>query len=383
MRNDESDQPSCFPAHTGPVREAHRFSQENLCQYMRLHVRPFSGHIRHLAQFDGGQSNPTFWIMDTDNRQYVLRKKPPGKLLPSAHAVEREYQIIRALQDTPVPVPKTYCLCEDASVLGTPFYIMEYLQGRVLRDPLLPEYTPAQRAAIYDAMNETLAKLHNVDVASLPDNFGTSFGRPGNYYARQVSRWSSQYEKSRTEHIPAMESLIEWLRAHIPSDDSKTVSIVHGDFRLENLIFHPTEAKVIAVLDWELSTLGHPLADLAYNCMPYVLPAGMQGTYPGLMGIDLASLGIPTQEQYVAAYCKRTHRKGIDNWPFYLSFSIFRSAAILQGVYKRAQQGNASSTKAKQVGAMAGALAALGWQLVSDPASFSSSTTTATTKARL
>jgi aminoglycoside phosphotransferase (APT) family kinase protein len=311
-----------------------------LGSYLAEHIPGFSPADLSAEKFPGGQSNPTFKLTTSDT-SYVLRRKPPGELLASAHAVDREFRVISALQDTDVPVPRSLVLCEDESVIGSMFYVMEYLEGRVLWDPLLPDAADnAERSATYDAMNQTLAALHNVDV----DAVGLSdFGRPGNYFERQISRWSKQYRASETRRIEGMEFLIEWLPANMPEDDG-SVSLVHGDYRLDNMMFHPSEPRVIAVLDWELSTLGHPLADLAYQCMAWMLPG--DGTMKGLAGVDRASLGIPSDEEYIARYCERTGRAGIDNWNFYLAFSLFRLAAILQGIIKRVEVGTASSSEA-------------------------------------
>jgi len=314
-----------------------------LQDYLAEQVPGFKGELT-AEKFAGGQSNPTFKL-SAGGTDYVLRRKPPGELLKSAHAVDREYRVITALYDTEVPVPRTYNLCEDETVIGSIFYVMEYMEGRILWDPLLPEAADnAERSAIYDAMNQTMAAMHNVDV----DAVGLSdYGRPGNYFERQLSRWSKQYRASETEHIEEMEALMAWLQARMPEDDG-TVSLVHGDYRLDNMMFHPTEPRVIALLDWELSTLGHPLADLANQCMAWMLPR--EGAIKGLGGVDRASLGIPTDEEYIAKYCERTGRDGIANWNFYLVFSLFRLAAILQGIVKRAQIGTASSTEADSRG---------------------------------
>ena len=280
-------------------------------------------------------------------------------MLPSAHAVDREYRILKALEKTDVPIPKMFLLCEDAAVIGTPFYVMEYLQGRIFRNPALPEVSgPIERAAIFDAMNEALTKIHGVDwqAIGLAD-----FGQPGNYMARQVGKWSKQYVASQTDVIESMDRLMEWLSRNIPDDDSTT--IVHGDFRLENMIVHPTESRVVAILDWELSTLGHPLADLAYNCMGYYLPSH-EGSAFGFADIDFEATGIPTEDTYLAAYCKRTRRSNITHWPFFMAFSMFRLAAIAQGVYKRGLDGNASAANAKTIGIYVQILADAGWNLV-------------------
>ena len=316
---------------------------QRLSEYMARHIPGFEGPLS-AEKFAGGQSNPTFKLT-AGGIDYVLRRKPPGELLKSAHAVDREFRVISALADTDVPVPKTYTLCEDDAVIGSMFYIMEYKEGRILWDPLLPEAADNnERGAIYDAMNQTMAALHNVNV----DAVGLSdFGRPGNYFERQLGRWSKQYRASETRKIESMESLMTWLAARMPEDDG-TVSLVHGDYRLDNMMFHPTEPRVIALLDWELSTLGHPLADLANQCMAWMLPR--EGRIKGLAGVDRAALGIPTDEEYIARYCERTGRDGIDNWNFYLVFSLFRLAAILQGIVKRAQIGTASSAEADSEG---------------------------------
>jgi len=313
---------------------------ESLGSYLAERIPGFRTPVT-AEKFPGGQSNPTFRITGADGRDYVLRRKPPGELLKSAHAVDREFRVISALKDTGLPVPETYVLCEDDAVIGSMFYVMEYKEGRILWDPTLPEASgPEERAAVYDDMNQTMAALHNVDI----DAVGLSdFGRPGNYFERQLSRWSKQYRASETGHIAAMEKLMVWLDERMPEDDG-TVSLVHGDYRLDNMMFHPTEPRVIALLDWELSTLGNPLADLANQCMAWMLPS--EGRIRGLAGVDRESLGIPTDEEYIARYCERTGRDGIENWNFYLVFSLFRLAAIIQGIVKRAQIGTASSSDA-------------------------------------
>jgi aminoglycoside phosphotransferase (APT) family kinase protein len=339
-----------------PVREGHRFDEKRLADYLAQNLPGFAGALR-LRQFQGGQSNPTF-LLESDAQRWVLRKKPPGKLLPSAHMVEREYRVIRALADTDVPVAPASLLCEDASVIGTPFYVMGFVEGRVFTDPGLAGMAPAERAAIYDAMNDTLARLHKVDWRAVGL---AEFGRPDNYVARQIARWSKQYEASKTGDVPDMDRLIAWLPQNIPARDETT--LVHGDFRLGNMIFHPHAPRVVAVLDWELSTLGHPLSDLAYNCMLYHLPADLP-TVRGFDDVDLAALGIPNESAYVAAYVERTGRDPGADWPFFLAFSFFRYAAIVQGVYARALQGNASSTTAERLGRTAPRLAAIGWQMV-------------------
>ncbi len=341
-----------------PIADAHRFDEARLAEFLGDHLPGIAGPMT-VRQFEGGQSNPTF-LIETGAGRYVLRKKPPGTLLPSAHLVEREYRVMSALKDSGVPVPAMHLLCEDAGLIGTSFYVMDHVAGRVFRDPSLHGIAPADRAAIYDAMNDTLARLHAVDwrAAGLSD-----FGKPENYIGRQTDRWTRQYRASQTEEITAMDRLIDWLPANMPAEEE--VSIAHGDFRLENLIFHPTEPKVMAVLDWELSTLGHPLSDLAYNCMTYHFPAkGL--SFPGLGGLDLTTLGIPAESDYVAAYCRRTGREGIPDRNFFLAFSLFRMAAILQGVYARSLQGNAASEKAAKMGEMPALLAGIAWRITQD-----------------
>lgn len=334
----------------------HQLDLARLGDYLKDRLPAFEGGLE-AEKFPGGQSNPTFKLTAGD-RHYVLRRKPPGELLKSAHAVDREFRVISALQDTDVPVPRTYLLCEDEDIIGSMFFIMEYMEGRVLWDPALEDAADnAERGAVYDAMNETMAALHNVDVGAV----GLSdYGRPGNYFERQLGRWSKQYRASETENIPDMEHLMTWLAQHMPEDDGN-VSLVHGDYRLDNMMFHPTEPRVIALLDWELSTLGNPLADLANQCMAWMLPR--DGEMKGLAGIDRRALGIPTDEEYLARYCERTGRDGIPNWNFYLVFSMFRLAAILQGIVKRVQVGTASSAQADERGAMVKPLARLAAEL--------------------
>lgn len=306
-----------------------------------------------VEKFAGGQSNPTFKLSAGDTH-YVLRRKPPGELLASAHAVDREFRVLDALRDTDVPVPNAIALCTDDSVIGSMFYVMEHLEGRIFWDPAVPEVNNEDRTAIYDEMNRVLAALHRVNV----DTVGlTDYGKPGNYYARQIGRWTKQYRASETEVVTEMEALIDWLPNHIPEGD-ETVALVHGDYRLDNMIFHPREPRIIGILDWELSTLGDPLADLAYQLMAWRFPR--EGGISGLEGLDRSSLGLPSDEDYIAAYCHRTGRDGIDNWPFYMAFCFFRIAAILQGIKKRAQIGTASSAEADSRAIMVGPLAALG-----------------------
>ena len=340
-------------AQTAEVREQHRFDVAALERYMRDHVVGFSGRL-DVKQFQGGQSNPTYHLT-AGGKEYVLRRKPPGKLLPSAHAVDREYRIITALAPTGVPVPRTYALCEDDAVIGTAFYIMDCVHGRVLSDPAFPALAPADRGRIYDSMNEVLARLHSVDWRRLGL---ADFGRPGNYFARQIHRWTQQYRASETEKIESMERLIAWLPEHLPADDETTIA--HGDYRPGNMIMHPTEPRVVAVLDWELSTLGHPLADLAYNCLPYRFTP----EWDGLASRDLAALGIPTEQEYVAAYCRRTGRAAIADWEFYLAFSMFRLSAIAQGIMGRVLAGTANDPNARERARRARPLADSAWALV-------------------
>jgi aminoglycoside phosphotransferase (APT) family kinase protein len=331
-----------------PVRDvvpAHRFDEAKLHAWLRAAVPEVDGQLQ-VQQFQGGASNPTFLLTSAGHR-YVLRKKPPGLLLSSAHQVDREYRVMKAL-DGLIPVPKMRALCEDPEVIGTSFYVMDYLQGRIFRDAMLPGLAPAERAAIYDDLNATLAKLHQVDFAAVGL---ADYGRPGNYFERQVARWTRQYRDAESESIPAMDALIERLPARIPADQS--VSIAHGDYRLENVMYHPTEPRIIAVLDWELSTIGHPLADIAYN--GFIWRSHSPG-WGSLDGIDFKTHGIPTESEYVAAYCRRTGRAGIDDWAFYMAFGIFRLASISQGVYRRVLAGNAA-TEGREAINGAGALA--------------------------
>ena len=322
-----------------------------LAEFMRAHVDGFRGNLT-VERFEGGQSNPTYKLTAGRSR-YVLRRKPPGKLLPSAHAVDREYRVITALAAARFPVPRSRVLCMDESVIGTAFYVMDYVEGRVFWDQSLPGSSTGERSAIYDEMNRIIAALHTVDYNAI--GLG-DYGRPGNYFARQIDRWTRQYRSSESERIDAMDRLIEWLPCNIPSGDE--TSIVHGDYRLDNLLFHPTEPCVLAVLDWELSTLGHPLADFAYNCVSWhVSPA----VFRGIAGVDLAALGIPEEAAYVRAYCERTGRESIENWDFYLAFNLFRLAAILQGIAGRARDGTAASADAIGVGRAARPLAEAGW----------------------
>lgn len=340
---------------TRDVGEAHRFDEQQLLDYLSSHVESFSGPLS-VRQFKGGQSNPTY-LLDSASGRYVLRRKPPGKLLKSAHAVDREFRIISALYATGFPVPRPLVLCEDDAVIGTTFFVMEFVEGRIFWDLDLPDLVPAERATIYDNVNETIARLHNLDYAAIGLE---DFGKPGNYFARQISRWSGQYRASETDKVEAMDLLMEWLPENIPDDDS--ASIVHGDFRLDNMIIHPTEPRVIAVLDWELSTIGHPLADFTYHLMTWQMPEIGIGSV-GLAGKPLEELGIPDEETYLQRYCERTGRQaGIPNRNFYSAFNFFRLAAILQGIAGRVRDGTAASAHAAQAVNAVLPLATLGWQ---------------------
>ena len=337
---------------TRDVAEALRFDVAQLEAWMESHVESFRGPLT-VQQFKGGQSNPTYLLTASSGR-YVLRRKPPGKLLKSAHAVDREYRIISALYAADFPVPRPYVLCEDDEIIGTTFFIMEFVDGRIFWDLDLPDCEKEERAAIYDSANATIAQLHSYDWEAL----GLSdYGKPGNYFERQISRWIGQYRASETRTIEAMDALIDWLPENIPADES--ASIVHGDFRLDNMIVHPTEPRVVAVLDWELSTIGHPLADFTYHLLTWQMPEIGIGSV-GLRGKDLPSLGIPTEEEYVARYCERTGRREIANRSFYTAFNLFRLAAILQGIAGRVRDGTAASAHASQAEQAVSPLAELG-----------------------
>jgi len=346
---------------TRAVSEKHAFDTAALTVWLEKNLEGFAGPLT-VEMFKGGQSNPTYKLV-TPRQSYVMRAKPGpvAKLLPSAHAVEREFAVMRGLGGTDVPVPRMYCLCEDEAVIGRAFYVMEFMQGRVLWDQALPEMTPAQRGEIYDEMNRVIAALHTVKFA---ERGLANYGKPGNYFDRQIGRWSKQYIASITRPIPEMDKLIEWLPANIPvgARDENRVSIVHGDYRLDNLMFHATEPRVIAVLDWELSTLGHPLADFSYHCMAWHIP---HSSFRGIGGLDHAALGIPSEEEYIRRYCERTgfttpHELKAD-WNFYMAYNLFRIAAILQGIAKRVEDGTASSAQAATSGASARPMAELAW----------------------
>jgi aminoglycoside phosphotransferase (APT) family kinase protein len=340
---------------TRDVLGAHQFDPQPLQEYMSSHVEGFHGPLS-VRQFRGGQSNPTY-LLESASGKYVLRRKPPGKLLKSAHAVDREYRVISALYAADFPVPRPYVLCEDKEIVGTMFFIMEFVDGRIFWELDLPESDPAERKAIYEHANQTIADLHNFDY----EQIGLSdFGKPGNYFTRQISRWSRQYAMSETAEITAMNKLIEWLPGNIPGDESATV--VHGDYRLDNMIIHPTEPRIIAVLDWELSTIGHPVGDFTYHLMAWQMPEIGIGS-SGLKGRDLAALGIPSEDEYVANYCAKTARhNGIANRDFYSAYNFFRIAAILQGIAGRVRDGTAASVHAERAANAVAPLAALGWE---------------------
>jgi aminoglycoside phosphotransferase (APT) family kinase protein len=346
---------------TRPVSDTHAFDVPALSAWLEKNMDGFKGPLS-VEMFKGGQSNPTYKLI-TPAQSYVMRAKPGpmAKLLPSAHAIEREFAVMQGLQGTDVPVARMHVLCEDESIIGRAFYIMEFVQGRVLWDQSLPGMSPTERGAIYDEMNRVIAALHTVKFA---ERGLAGYGKPGNYFERQIGRWSKQYVASVTQPIPEMDRLIEWLPAHIPAGarDEALTRIVHGDYRLDNLMFHPSEPRVLAVLDWELSTLGHPLADFSYHCMAWHIPAG---TFRGIGGLDLAALGIPSEADYIRRYCDRT---GLAtpadlqaDWNFYLAYNMFRIAAILQGIAKRVEAGTASSTQARASGAGARPMAELAW----------------------
>jgi len=347
---------------TRAVSAQHAIDVAALTAWLSRNLEGFAGPLT-LEMFKGGQSNPTYKLV-TPSRSYVMRAKPGpvAKLLPSAHAVEREFAVMNGLHGTDVPVPRMYCLCEDESVIGRAFYVMEFMQGRVLWDQALPGMANEERGAIYSELNRVIAALHTVKYA---DRGLAGYGKPGNYFERQIGRWSKQYVASITQPIPEMDKLIEWLPANIPAsarDEGKT-SIVHGDFRLDNVMFHPTEPRALAVLDWELSTLGHPLADFSYHCMAWHIPPG---SFRGIGGLDVTALGIPTEAEYIRMYCERTGLATPQDlkadWNFYLAYNLFRLAAILQGIAKRVEAGTASSAQAVSSAAGARPLAEMGWK---------------------
>jgi aminoglycoside phosphotransferase (APT) family kinase protein len=336
------------------VRNAHRFDVAALERWMERKVAGYRGPLT-VEQFRGGQSNPTYKLTSPGGC-FVLRRKPPGKLLPGAHAVDREYRVLAALGAEQFPVPRVHGLCLDESVVGTPFYVMDMVDGRIFWEADLPEVPREERPAYFDAMNDTIARLHRIDpaAAGLAD-----YGKPGNYFERQIGRWSKQYLGDvEAGRVPAMDRLVEWLPAHIPPAGEEEARIIHGDFRCDNMIFHPTEPRVLAVLDWELSTLGHPLADFTYHLMVYRMPAG---TSTGLAGRDVAALNIPSEADYVAAYCRRTGREGIADLDFYMAFNMFRLAAIVHGIKGRLVRGTAASAHADRMAAGLEPLAELAW----------------------
>lgn len=336
------------------VRDAHRFDETNLNAYLEQEIPTYKGPLT-VKQFEGGQSNPTFQLI-TPQKTYVLRKQPPGELLPSAHQVDREFKVMKALWNTPVPVPEMFLLCEDLKIIGTKFYVMEMVEGRLFTETRLPQLPKEERKSLYEDLARVLAELHKVDPAKVGLH---EFGRPGNYYERQISRWSKQYLASQTEQIDAMDNLMKWLPENIPQASSS--AIVHGDFRLGNVLVHPEKPKVVAVLDWELSTLGDGLADLGYICQEY---HGDSESPDGLAGADLELLGIMTESDMVNSYCSHLGLDGIDNWEFYLIYNMFRSAGIIQGVYKRGLDGNASSDKALEYKESARLRSEQAWSLV-------------------
>lgn len=339
---------------TREVRDAHQFDIANLEDYLLSNVEGFRGPLS-VRQFKGGQSNPTYLLASPSGR-YVMRRKPSGKLLKSAHAVDREFQVISALYTAGFPVPRPYALCVDEQIVGTMFFIMEFVDGRIFWDLDLPGLSRQERTEIYDSVGETIAQLHSFDY----EGIGLAdYGKPGNYFARQISRWSKQYYASESEPIGKMDKLIAWLPDNIPAEES--VSVVHGDYRLDNMVIHPTEPRVIAVLDWELSTIGHPLGDFTYHLMAWQTPEIGIGS-AGLLGKNLQSLGIPGEDEYVASYCERTGRAGgIQNRNFYSAYNFFRIAAILQGVAGRVRDGTAASADAERAGKAVYPLAEMAW----------------------
>ena len=336
------------------IREAHRFDESALLAYLESELEGFAGGPLRVRQFEGGQSNPTY-LVETDSHRYVLRKQPPGELVRGAHRVDREYRILTALRDTEVPVPRTRIACDDPSVIGTPFFVMDYVAARLYRSPRLERCAPDERAAVYRDAARVLAALHAVDYEAV--GLG-NYGRPDRYYERQIRLWTGQYDAAQTDSIPSMARLAAWLPANIPDDGA--TSIAHGDVRLENMLLHPGEPRVVALLDWELSTIGHPLADLAWFCLAYHTDSPWG---PSLASADLDALGIPSEAAFVAEYCRHSGRDGVDGWPFYLAFAAFRMASILQGVYLRGLRGNAASERALEYGPWVRQYADGGWEI--------------------
>jgi aminoglycoside phosphotransferase (APT) family kinase protein len=343
------------PRETIDVLDSHRFDVGSLERYLRTRMPDVRAPLL-VRQFRGGQSNPTYYI-ETTTRRLVLRRKPPGHLLPSAHAIEREYRVMSALHGTGVPVPKTHFLCEDTAIVGTPFFVMDYVESHPMADPALPDRSPDDRRTIYRTMSETLARLHSVDwrAAGLGD-----FGRPGNYVARQVQRWMAQYRASETERIDAVERLIEWLPANIPNDSA--AAIVHGDYRPGNLLLAPTEPRIAAVIDWELSTIGHPLVDLAHHAL--LFHTGPEDF--GAFGDRAMPAGVPSEAEHLQTYCRLTGRTSLPDWNFYVAFALFRFAAICQGIMGRVVEGTANDPDARAAGARARPLAEQAWRLITN-----------------
>ncbi|HSV53023.1 MAG TPA: phosphotransferase [Burkholderiaceae bacterium] len=345
--------PPSSAVQTMPIREVHRIDETRLKAWMQASVDGFEGPLS-VVQFRGGQSNPTY-LLETPGASYVLRKKPPGQVIKGAHAVEREAAVIGALAGTNVPVPRVHGLCVDDTVIGSWFYVMDYVRGRVFWDSRFPEVAPHERFAYQDAMNEALAALHQVDATQVGL---AGYGKPSQYVNRQIARWSKQYlDDELAGRNSDMDRLLEWLPRHAPEDDES--SIVHGDFRADNMIFHPEEPKILAILDWELSTLGHPLADFAYHAMMYRMPPDILG---GIAGSDYKALGLATEAEYVAAYCRRTQRAGIPDLDFYVTFNMFRFAAILHGIRGRLARGTAASADAEAMSAQFDSVARLAWE---------------------
>ena len=340
---------------TKEIDEKLDFNHNSLNNYLK-DIIGNSLNILEIKQFKGGQSNPTY-LVKTNQNNYVLRRKPPGKLLPSAHAVDREYKVITALNKTDIPIPKTYCFCEDQNIIGTSFFLMEYVEGKIFWDLLLPESNKEERRRIYLSMNETISKLHSVNFTRI--GLG-DYGKYENYMARQIHRWSKQYKDSETQHIPEIENLIDWLPKNIPEDEE--TSIVHGDFRLDNMVFDENTLEVKAILDWELSTLGSPIADFTYHMMAWRLPVGAKGL--GILGANLKELNIPPEEEYAELYYKKTGRNKIENWDFFMAYNIFRLAGIAQGIAGRVRDGTAASSEARNYGDFVPILGKLGWDIV-------------------